>query len=99
MVESPGPRLPSDAQYAIPGHYTRPDILYREATAAICIDGPPRDAPDQAREDRARTRALVDADYLALRFHDADAWPALFRRHPDSFGVPNESSMSGIIAR
>ena len=90
MVDSPGPRLPSDAQYAIPGCYTRPDLLYREATATICIDGPPRDTPDQAREDRARTRALIEAGYLVLRFHHADTLPALFRRRPDFFGAPSE---------
>ena len=90
MVDSLGLRLPSDAQYAIPGHHTRPDFFYREANAAIYIDGPPHDAPDQAREDRARTRALIEAGYIVLRFHHADDWPALFRRHPDLFGAPSE---------
>ena len=90
VVEALGLWLPSDGQYAISGHYTRPDLLYREANAAICIDGPPHDAPDQAREDRARTRTLIEAGYLMLRFHQADTWPALFRRHPDLFGVPSE---------
>ena len=52
---------------------------------------PPHDAPDQAREDRARTRALIEAGYIVLRFRHADASPALFRRHPDLLGfVPNE---------
>lgn len=51
----------------------------------------PAAAPDQAREDRARTRVLIEAGYIVLRFHQADAWPALFRRHPDLLGcVPNE---------
>ena len=89
-VESLGLRLPSDAQYAIPGHYTRPDFFYREANAAIYIDGPPHDAPDQAREDQAKTRALIEVGYIVIRFHHAADWSAVFRRHADVFGVPSE---------
>ena len=90
MVGSLGLRLPSDAQYAIPGHRTRPDFFYREANAAIYIDGPPHDAPDQAREGRTRTRALIEAGYIVIRFHYADDWPAVFRRHADVFGTASE---------
>ena len=82
--------LPSDAQYAIPGHRTRPDFFYRETNAAIYVDGPPHDAPDQTREDRARTRALIEAGYIVLRFHHADDWPAVFRLHADLFGAASE---------
>ena len=89
-VESLGLRLPSDAQYAIPGHYARPDFFYREANAAIYIDGPPHDAPDQAREDQAKTRALIEVGYIVIRFHHADDWPAVFRRHADVFGEISE---------
>ena len=89
-VESLGLRLPSDAQYAIPGHYTRPDFFYREANAAIYIDGPPHDAPDQAREDQAKTRALIEVGYIVIRFHHAADWFAVFRRHPDVFGEISE---------
>ena len=89
-VESLGLRLPSDAQYAIPGHYTRPDFFYREENAAIYVDGPPHDAPDQAREEEAATRTLIEAGYIVLRFHHGADWPAVFRRHPDLFGVVNE---------
>ena len=92
MVESLGLRLPSDAQYAIPGHHTRPDFFYREANAAIYIDGPPHDAPAQIREDEAKTRALIEAGYIVIRFHHGADWPAVFRRHPDVFGeAPSRS--------
>ena len=87
MVESLGLRLPSDAQYAVPGHYTRPDFFYREANAAVYVDGPPHDAPDQVREDQARTRALIEGGYIVIRFHHAADWPVVFRRHPDVFGT------------
>ena len=86
MVESLGLRLPSDAQYAIPGHRTRPDFFYREENAAIYVDGPPHDAPDQAREDEAKTRALIEVGYIVIRFHHGADWRAVFRRHPDVFG-------------
>ena len=89
-VESLGLRLPSDAQYAIPGYYTRPDFFYREANAAIYIDGPPHDAPDQAREDQEKTRALIEVGYIVIRFHHAADWPAVFRRHADVFGEIDE---------
>ena len=58
--------------------------------AAIYIDGPPHDAPDQAREGRTRTRALIEAGYIVIRFHYADDWPAVFRRHADVFGTASE---------
>ena len=90
MVESLGFRLPNDAQYAIPGHRTRPDFFYREADAAIYVDGPPHDAPDQAREDEAKTRALIEVGYIVIRFHHGADWRAVFRRHADLFGAPNE---------
>ena len=88
--ESPGLRPPSDTQYAIPGHRTRPDFLYRKADAAVYVGGPPHDSPDQAREDRASTRALIEVDHIVIRFHHADDWPAVFRRHADLFGTASE---------
>ena len=90
LVESLGLRLPSDAQHPVPGHSTRPDFFYREANAAVYVDGPPHDAPDQARDDKAKTRALIEAGYVVLRFHHADDWRAVFRRHADVFGAPDE---------
>ena len=90
MGESPGLRLPSDTQYAIPGHRTRPDFFYREANVAVCVGGPPHDSPDQAREDRASTRALIEADHIVIRFHHHSDRLAVFRRHSDAFGAASE---------
>ena len=90
QVEALGLRLPSDAQYGIADHRTRPDFFYRETNAAIYVDGPPHDAPGQAREDQARTRALIEAGYIVLRFHHRADWSAIFRRHADVFDVPAE---------
>ncbi len=87
-VDSLGLRLPSDAQYRIPQVATRPDFYYRESNAAIYIDGPPHDAPDQIREDDGIAQALMEFGYIVVRFHHASDWLAVFRRHPDIFGIP-----------
>jgi hypothetical protein len=42
-------RLPSDGQYLIEACSTRPDFYYSDCGAAIYIDGPPHDTPEQIR--------------------------------------------------
>lgn len=81
-------RPPSDAQYLIESCSTRPDFFYNEYNAAIYIDGPPHDTPEQIRDDEAITNALIEAGYIVVRFHHKDDWTNIFRRHPDIFGVP-----------
>ena len=90
LVEELGLRLPSDAQYRVPAYATRPDFFYREAHAAIYIDGPPHDTPHQVREDDATTETLIGMGYIVIRFHHEDDWLAIFRRHADVFGVLNQ---------
>ena len=87
QVDTLGLRLPSDAQYRIPGYPAQPDFFYRDAVAAVYIDGPPHDTPHQIREDDAATKALMEMGYIVLRFHHDDDWPAVFRRHQDVFGA------------
>ena len=43
-------RVPSDAQFLIEACSTKPDFYYAEHNAAIYIDGPPHDEPDQMRD-------------------------------------------------
>lgn len=81
-------RPPSDAQYLIESCSTRPDFYYGEHNAAIYVDGPPHDEPDQIRNDEAITRRLMEAGYIVIRFHHKEDWIAKFRRHPDIFGTP-----------
>ena len=88
QLDQLGLRLPSEAQYRIPGYYAQPDFHYGEANAAIFIDGPPHDEPEQIRNDEEATRALMEMGYIVIRFHHRDDWAAIFRRHPDVFGVP-----------
>ena len=55
------------------------------------VADPPHDTPHQAREDEARTRALIAAaGCIVARFHHGADRPAVFRRHPDLFGAPGE---------
>jgi hypothetical protein len=81
---------PSDAQYLIAACSTKPDFYYREHNAAIYIDGPVHDAPDQIREDETITERLMEMGYIVIRFHHKGDWQAIFRRHPDIFGTPHE---------
>lgn len=87
LVEKLVMRVPSDAQCLIEACATRPDFYYGEHNAAIYVDGPPHDEPDQLREDEAITQRLMNMGYIVIRFHHKADWEAIFRRHPDIFGV------------
>ena len=87
-VDELGVRLPSDVQYEISGYFTQPDFFYRDANAAIYVDGPPHDAPEQIRADDGTDQALIERGYIVIRFHHAEDWNAVFRRHSDVFGTP-----------
>jgi len=78
---------PSDAQHRIEACSTRPDFFYREHNAAIYVDGPPHDERDAIRADEEITRKLMEAGYVVIRFHHSADWDAIFRKHPDIFGV------------
>ncbi len=90
MVDERLLRPPSDAQFLIGSCHTRPDFYYREHNAAIYIDGPPHDAPDQIREDEAVTNRLIETGYVVIRFHHTADWNDIFGRHPDIFGRPQK---------
>lgn len=88
MIDELMLRPPSDGQYKIPSYFTQPDFFYSEHNAAIYIDGPPHDEPEQIREDEGTTQALIEMGYIVIRFHHKDDWLAIFRHHPDVFGLP-----------
>ena len=81
-------RPPSDAQYLIEACSTRPDFFYRDFNAAIYVDGPPHDTPEQIRADEEITRKLQEAGYIVIRFHHRAESREIFLRHPDVFGAP-----------
>ncbi len=80
-------RPPSDGQYLIETSSTRPDFYYREYSAAIYVDGPPHDEPDQILKDQAITQRLIESGYIVIRFHHKANWPEILGQHPDVFGV------------
>jgi very-short-patch-repair endonuclease len=80
---------PSHAQYRIEGLYTDPDFYYEEYNAAVYIDGPPHDTPEQIANDAEITRRLQEHGYAVIRFHHSrDNWKSVFLKHRDVFGVP-----------
>lgn len=83
-------RPPSDGQYLIEAHSTRPDFYFSDFNVAIYVDGPHHDAPDQLREDEAITKRLQEAGYIVIRFHHAEDWDAVFAKHPDVFGTARQ---------
>jgi very-short-patch-repair endonuclease len=86
LVDDQMLRPPSAAQHLIESCATQPDFFYREYHAAIYIDGPPHDAPEQIRKDDTITQCLMEAGYIVIRFHHRADWHEIFRRHPDIFG-------------
>jgi very-short-patch-repair endonuclease len=79
---------PSHAQLLLESSSTRPDFFYADHHAAIYIDGPPHDEPQQIRDDEEITRRLMDAGYAVIRFHHRDDWLQIIQRHPDIFAKP-----------
>ena len=87
LIDSLLLRPPSDAQFLIESCSTQPDFFYREHNAAIYVDGPPHDEPDQIRADEDITRRLMEVGYIVIRFHHKADWKEILRQHPDIFGA------------
>lgn len=81
-------RPPSDAQFLIKACTTRPDFYYHEHNAAIYIDGPVHDTPDQIKADDEININLLEHGYIVIRFHHKDNWMDIIDQHPDIFGKP-----------
>jgi ATP-dependent helicase YprA (DUF1998 family)/very-short-patch-repair endonuclease len=86
LVDKRVMHLPSDAQHLIEACATRPDFYYSEHNAAVYIDGPPHDEPNQIREDEAITQRLMEMGYIVIRFHHRANWDEIVYKHPDIFG-------------
>ena len=87
LIDSLLLRPPSDAQFLIESCSTQPDFFYGEHNAAIYVDGPPHDEPDQIRADEEITRRLLEVGYIVIRFHHKADWKEILRQHPDIFGA------------
>jgi hypothetical protein len=86
-LDALGLRPPSDAQHLVEACSTRPDFFYREFGAAVFVDGPPHDTPEQIRLDEEIAARLQESGYIVIRFHHRADWSAIFGRHPDVFGT------------
>ena len=94
MIDRMGLKLPSDAQRLVESCRVRPDFLYRDEGAAIFIDGPPHDAPEQRTKDAKQQDALEDHGLTVIRFQYTDEWEPILRRYPSLFGTPTAASES-----
>ena len=88
MVDRMGLTLPSDAQHLVVTCHVRPDFLYRDEGAAIFVDGPHHDTPEQQAKDNEQQDALEDYGLTIIRFHHAAEWEPILRRYPTLFGRP-----------
>ena len=88
MVDRMGLKLPSDAQRLVDACTVRPDFLYLDEGAAIFVDGPHHDTPEQQTTDDKQQDALEDYGLTVIRFHHAAEWEPILRRYPTLFGTP-----------
>ncbi|MDC3284697.1 DEAD/DEAH box helicase [Opitutales bacterium] len=87
LVEERNHRLPDEAQKLLSEHFTKPDFFYTESFAAIYVDGPPHDDPDQKKKDEEITVKLKNAGFQVIRFHHRDDWLAILDKYPSLFGT------------
>jgi len=87
-------KLPSDAQRLIESCRVRPDFLYRDEGAAIFIDGPHHDAPEQRAKDNEQHDTLEDHGLTVIRFPHGDRWEPILCRYPALFGRPTEPGVA-----
>ncbi len=88
-------KLPSHAQRLVEECGVRPDFLYREEGAAIFIDGPHHDTPEQQKKDEEQQDALENHGLTVIRFHHAAEWEPILKRYPKLFGKPQEGVGEG----
>jgi ATP-dependent helicase YprA (DUF1998 family)/very-short-patch-repair endonuclease len=92
VLEKQNLRLPDAAQELIGLCDTRPDFLYRDAKAAVYVDGPVHDEADVRDKDRDTDDRLEDVGYKPLRFrYDAD-WQRILEHHPALFGLRHSTN-------
>ena len=97
-VEAHGFKLPDRGQETIERCHTCADYYYEEWKAAIYIDGPHHESPEQKAKDAEITRCLEDAGCYVVRFpKEQSAWPQIFAAHRDLFGSGIEPQESESI--
>ena len=89
ILKKQGYRLPDKAQFTLSNFMVRPDFGYDgDSPALVFIDGPNHESDHQHRIDDAKNQTLRDSGYEVIRFpKEQSAWPAIFAKYPDVFGV------------
>jgi very-short-patch-repair endonuclease len=87
-------RLPTRGQVLLEQCRTRPDFVYDNHQAAIYVDGPPHEYPEQQIKDRTQTSAMEDYGYTVIRFRHDDEWLPIVQRYPHVFGTPVDQNNS-----
>lgn len=85
LLQRRGYPPPDNAQYWVPGRYSRPDFYYESASACVFIDGPVHDQADNIAKDAADRSRLKDEGYMVIVFHHAADWIAELSKYPDVF--------------
>ena len=86
-IDKQGYRPPDRGQETIPRCNTCADFFYEDWKAAIFIDGPHHEAPQQADADAVINRCLDAAGYHVVRFPKEQArWAEVFALNADLFG-------------
>lgn len=85
MTEN-GYRLPDAGQVLFEECGTRPDFVYKDAYAAVYIDGPHHQYPERVSRDAVHTACMEDAGYTVIRFGYAEDWDEVVARYPYIFG-------------
>jgi len=98
LVDSLALKLPSHAQQLIATSGVRPDFLYEHEGAAIFIDGPHHDTPQQRAIDDDQQDRLEDEGFTVIRFRHDVEWEPILRRYPSLFGTPSERPRSSSPA-
>ena len=87
-VMASGFRKPDRGQVTIERCNTCADFYYDDWKAAVYIDGPHHETPQQREKDKSMDRCLRDAGYYPVRFpKDQALWPAIFASEADLFGT------------
>jgi ATP-dependent helicase YprA (DUF1998 family)/very-short-patch-repair endonuclease len=80
-------RIPSDSQQLIDDAHCRPDFLYESEFAAVFVDGPHHDDPDQRRQDQEADSRLGDLGWTVIRLRYDDDWSSALDRYAWVFGA------------
>lgn len=79
-------RLPDAGQVLYEDCGTRPDFVYKDAYAAVYIDGPHHQYPERASRDAVHAACMEDAGYTVIRFGYAEDWDEVVARYSYIFG-------------